>query len=321
MLYTCNRARNPESLSVVPPAAPRRIRRHHWLVNAFAGGIVAALMACPQSVFAQCTVTPGGTINCAVNTATNPGTTNINGANPSSSDATQIFNNGSPINATITSGTTISGGGLNLVVTTASGIGVINNGSLTTAQSPALVINGNGGAITYSGNGSITNPTGANDGLTILNSGAGTVDVGTAATPVTPTISGGIGLAVNTVNANQTINVSGGSVTTTAPAASSIGGIAVNLVVAGTGNSTAAFTGGSSIVNASGLTNTVGIQALAASSGIISITSDATIGSAASPFFLGINAQATSGNIAITQSGAVFSTSNSVMAQIGRAHV
>ena len=124
-------------------------------------------------------------MNCKVDTKTST-TTNLNGTRAASSDRTQLFNNGAPIDATIKKGVTVSGSGLYLFEGDRAGlpprpITVSNEGEVT-ANDPfgALEIAGNGGAITYTGNGGVANSNRIGVGLSVADQG-GPVSITTGA--------------------------------------------------------------------------------------------------------------------------------------------
>jgi hypothetical protein len=147
------------------------------------------LLIYPHVALAAFAVTNNGTINCTANTVTTA-TTNLNGAISQSSDQIQLFTNGSPINATITSNVTVSGFGLRLIegagqVNPVEPITVTNNGAVNTQilGNPALQIDGNGGLITYSGAGSLSSTSTQNGsvGLKVSNPDGGAISITTGA--------------------------------------------------------------------------------------------------------------------------------------------
>ncbi|MGO9755920.1 MAG: autotransporter domain-containing protein, partial [Roseiarcus sp.] len=148
-------------------------------------GAAAALTAWPREANAACVVTTGGDVNCKVDTKTST-TTNFDGASSVSSDRTQLFNNGSPIDATIRKGVTVSGSGLDLFEGDRAGLLprpiTMNNEGQVISSNPfgALELDGNGGAVTYTGNGGVANSNRIGVGLSVADQG-GAVSITTGA--------------------------------------------------------------------------------------------------------------------------------------------
>ncbi len=150
---------------------PARQRRNVFL-SAWTGAVLAGLVA-PQDANATCMTTAFGLVNCNEDTVTT-NSLNFDGSNPTSSDRTQLFQNGVPIKSSVQSGITVGGFGLELTEQAATPLPVVmsNQGQVTTAKAfNALQLNGNGGPIRYLGEGSVTNTTNGGAALFVDNVG------------------------------------------------------------------------------------------------------------------------------------------------------
>ena len=259
----------------------------------------------PHVALAAFAVTNNGTIVCTANTVTTA-TTNLNGAIPQSSDQIQLFTNGSPINATITSNVTVSGFGLQLIqgAGQVEPITVTNNGAVNTQilGNPALQIDGNGGLITYSGAGSLSSTSIQNGsvGLKVSNPDGGAISITTGA----GTISGERGIYASSTGTGGpgfvTITTGTGSVTGTSKEgikASTVGG-PLNVTI------------GSGGVISTGL-GYAGVNLTSANGDIFVLVIGSVIGGGTSPLVAPPGLMTTSngaGNIVVDGSGTVVGT-------------
>src|ERR1044072_2762886 len=153
-------------------------------------------------------VTTTGTVDANADTTTN-NTTNINGADLTSDDRIQLFNNGNAIVGTIDSGVDIDGAGLELLQQSAAALAVsmANDGTVSSTLSgqAAMQLTGNGGAVTYTGSAtSLVTGTGGAAALALNNVAAGT---GNVTATVNGDVSGGVGIVATQFAAAGTGNV------------------------------------------------------------------------------------------------------------------
>jgi uncharacterized protein with beta-barrel porin domain len=258
---------------------------------------VAALVASSAPTRASCLVTSGGTVDCGSTTTTD--TTDLNGANPVSSDRIQLFDNGASIIATVQSSAVIGGFGLQTTESGASHapITVNNQGLVTTGgRAPSLQLDGNGGPISYFGNGGVLNTsTGA---ALVADNTHGSVAITTGA----GAISGATGIVANTTGTGAVSIVTGAGL---------VSGTDGEGIVASAGSGALSMLIGSGGVTSFG--NIPAIEAISANANI-SIVATGNV-SANSPFAFdvrnnnahGIEAISNgSGNIVIGGSGTVF---------------
>jgi outer membrane autotransporter protein len=258
----------------------RAARRRALLSGtAFAGVLLAGVAGQTDGALAACTFSDANTFSCG-SMVTKP------------ADFVPITASG-VTTGTVEAGATISGEGLSVATAGGSFI-IVNNGTVTgtaagfNLQAPQP----QGGDITYLGNGSASGGAGLN-----IRTTSGAIAVGMAGTPVAPTFSGGYGLMAQSDTGPISVLLNGGSVTSFG-----VGGLGM---VTG-GNISATLTGNTFITNAGPVGSSIGIGvgAPVGSQGGQSVTSDATIGSAASRFQYGIAAfGAGSGNVALSQTG------------------
>src|SRR5579862_3489810 len=140
--------------------SPSSNRRSKWpRSRSLVMSVLTALMMVAASVYpdvahAQMTVTPGGSVQVNANTTTTP-TTNLDGANPSSDDQFQVWDNGTPIVASTDGISAVTGDGLALVETggVPASITMLNNSgsSISSSIGIGLALTGNGGGVSYSG--------------------------------------------------------------------------------------------------------------------------------------------------------------------------
>ena len=285
-------------------------RRALLASTAFTGAFIAVIAGHPQSALAACAVTAGpNTVICNGTTTTTNFFVNIDATNNPSTDRQQVFTTG-PVTGTVNG--TVDGAGLSIFANQAGApISFTNNGAVTTNQPEnGLVLGANAGTVTYSGNGSVSNTT--NNGVGLLISTTSDIVVGTSGTPVTPNFRGTSGLQTLTAAGQTSVQLSGGTITSTSNL-----GAGLALAAAGSGSINATLTGNTSIVNASGISGNRGIAATS-TTGSITITSDANIGSsgATTRFGTGISAQ-TDGPITITQTGGAIFAGGSALQALG----
>src|SRR5262249_31935406 len=223
-------------------------------------------------------------VDCVTNTTT---INSVFPANPPN-DRTYSFTNS--IVGTVSGGVTVDGFGLRLQTDSPGGstITSTNNGNVSSNQAinGAVDLETVDGSISYFGNGSISASTAdsIHSALNItVNGGAGTATIGSAATPVTPNFAGGTGISVSTLNGDQNVFLSGGTI---AVGNGNPGGFGLAMTSVAAANMNVSVAG-TSFVNTSGTNAVAGIVA-ASDSGNIVISSSATIGNLAAPFEAGI---------------------------------
>jgi outer membrane autotransporter protein len=145
-------------------------------ISGLAALIIAAASAYPDRAHAQMTVTPGGSVQVNADTTTTA-TINLDGANASSDDEFQVWDNGTPITASTDGIHAVTGDGLALVETggVPASISMVNaaGSSISSSIGTGLTLTGNGGGVSYSGGGAIF----GNTGLSASEIGSGTVTV------------------------------------------------------------------------------------------------------------------------------------------------
>lgn len=232
--------------------------------TAFFAGILAALLADPQSALAACTVAANpNSVTCAANTTTVTGT-NTDAAAPSSSDRTQLFTANGTVTATVNNGVTVGGEGLVVQSTQAgSAINFTNNGTVTKSVTDgfvsALQLRSAGGQITYTGNGSVSNDptTTPNVGALSVNAGGGNVNVNTG----TGSLTGRLGLDLST-NGTGTIDVTtNGRISATSSPGISAAGSNGQITVTVNGGSVSSSTNRGILASATGGTTDVVVNA------------------------------------------------------------
>jgi subtilase-type serine protease len=277
--------------------------------TAFTGAFIAAIAGNPDSALAACVVTSNpNTVTCD-NTVTNFND-NIDAATSPSSSKHQRFTTGGDVNVTINAGQTVSGQGL-VVINDQAGTGttVTNNGAVITDDpvlagfSGPLTILGAGGTINYRGNGSSQTTLANHSALGISHSGAsGTINIGTSSAPISGLFSADSAISAATQGGEIHAHLHGGSLSASG-SMYAFGLYLVNELSAGNINAT--LTGNTAIntTTTAGFFDAAGIHAQNTSSGNVTVTSDANIGLTGTAFRFGIHANASAGNVSVTQTG------------------
>jgi uncharacterized protein with beta-barrel porin domain len=337
---------------------PHRRRARSLLAgSAFAGGVLAALMANPQRASAACTVDPGvpgttaGTITCGGTTTTD--TTNTVTKHTDSNDRNQLFNNGADVVGSVADNlTAILGSGLQISQGNAAArLDMTNNGTVSitasTAERGVLQLIGAGGAIIYNGSGSAIShvSTEDHDGLNISNIGNGVVTVGrtgSVAIPITGTFTGsgtGSGIAITTDAGLQNVAIGAAAITGDGGLVMSSGNgnqvlsmdgatvtatDAAGISLTATGGSINATVANTTIVNSSGAVNaTIGINVVTGN-GNITVTSSASIGGDSTAPLFDTDIRAISngaGNVTVTSNRAISAAGVAIAARSATGNV
>lgn len=185
---------------------PRRTARAGLLATS---GLAVLMLAAAQPARAQMAVAAGGSVQVNANTATTA-TTNTDGANTSSFDQIQLWDNGTAITASTDGTHSITGNGLALEETggTAAAISMTNaaGSSIGSSSGIGLQMLGNGGGITYSGGGTVSGLT----GISASETGSGGVSL-TFTGNATGTA--GDGIDVSAINGAIVVNNNASTVT------------------------------------------------------------------------------------------------------------
>jgi autotransporter-associated beta strand protein len=271
---------------------------------------VPALAACSTSTTGATT-----TLDCSANTTTT-NTINSNPNNPATSSQRQQLNENFVVK--IGSGTTVNGFGLSIEPTGSNRtVAVTNLGAVTDNQfdGAGLNVRGNGGLVSYAGNGSTTgsfNGGFSGAGLKVTNTGNGDVQIGTAVAPITGAFTANVPISTFANGGNISMSLSGGSLAAGVLGIFLSGGPASPSI-------NATLTGNTTIALAPGSFDAAGV--LAFSTGTVTISSDANIGTVGKPLVSGISAT-TDSVIDIHQTGGtIYAKGTGLFASSDRATV
>jgi hypothetical protein len=287
----------------------------------FAALMLAALPLCPNAVHAQMTVTPGGTVQLNATTATNA-TTNTDGANASSLDQIQLWDNGTPIIATTDGVDSITGNGLTLQETgaTTGAISMTNAGSSSISSSSGIGLQmiGNGGGVTYTDTGS-NSITGNTAGMTASETGSGAISL-TANGTVVGNTGDGIDVSAADGGVQATINnYVDGNLTGMNAIATGNGAVALTITGAVIGNTgdgidvSAGDGGVQAMLNGYVNGNLAGMNAIATGNGAIALTVNGTVTGNTGD---GIDMSAGDGGVQATINGDVNGTHTGLSASV-----
>ena len=275
-------------------------------------GLGLAVLA-PQQALAACTVT-ATTVTCAPTTTTD--TTNA-GATPAVDRHYPANTSAGDFTGTVSTGAIVDGFGLAFTNTVAGtgDLNVVNDGTVqvnagntpTAGGGSALDITAIGGTdVNYSGAGDIIN-LGIGDALQVDTTGTGNLSVVVGGSVTSTT-----GTAIDIINNGTAGNV---SVTTTAGEVITAADDGIEAEITGAAN-----TGTLTVVNNANIVGGAsdGILASTLGLGAVSVTNNGQIGTAATRFSNGVQAEvdsaASAAAVSVTGSGAVFTSGDAVIA-------